>query len=400
MVLAQWMATRPVLDQGRTPGAEAWIAVALVSVSTLAGAWLARRNSGRMVVWLAIASALMMVIALTDLLPDAWQDAVEDGVPLWWVAIAAATGFLVITYFTRKGCACPSDSGKQAARHAPGRHRRLKRAVNAAMFGGMGTAAALTTHRAIEGATLALTGSAVVILALMVHSASEGLALAALLDMAKQRLAPWLLVSCVSPAVGVLAATISPLPERVIPLLLGTVAGVLARVAVVGLKLAAGQQEGGLRRRHLAIALVAALILGTLLTTARATQRQTAPQPQTRAAITSGPNRRPLSAPATQQQNQQPLQQSADNAAHPRPGNTEAQILGAVRSGRLSLAKVLKPGNADTQRIRVVRLLNALPAPDRARATQLIATTRISADLRVSDLSQRQLRQLRQASAP
>jgi ribosomal protein S13 len=66
----------------------------------------------------------------------------------------------------------------------------------------------------------------------------------------------------------------------------------------------------------------------------------------------------------------------------------------------LSLAKVLKPGNADTQRIRVVRLLNALPAPDRARATQLIATTRISADLRVSDLSQRQLRQLRQASAP
>jgi zinc transporter ZupT len=192
MLLGQWtQVMSPVLDQGRSPGAGAWIAVALVSVSTLAGAWLARRNSGRMTVWLAIASALMMVIALTDLLPDAWQDAVEDGVPLWALGLAIATGFLVITYFTRKGCACPSEVGTQAPRrHAPGRHRRIKEAVSAAMFGGMGTAAALTLHRAIEGATLALTGSVVVVLALMVHSASEGLALAALLDMAKQRLAP------------------------------------------------------------------------------------------------------------------------------------------------------------------------------------------------------------------
>jgi hypothetical protein len=156
------------------------------------------------------------------------------------------------------------------------------------MFGGMGTAAALTTHRAIEGATLALTGSVVVVLALMVHSASEGLALAALLDMAKQRLGPWLVVSCVSPAVGVLVATISPLPEQIIPLLLGMVAGVLARIAVVGIKLAAAGQQGGLQRRHVVIALTAAIVLGTLLTTARATQGQAVPRQHTWPAIASG----------------------------------------------------------------------------------------------------------------
>jgi hypothetical protein len=220
---------------------------------------------------------MMMVMALTDLLPDAWQDAVEDGVPLWALGVSVATGFLVITYFTRKGCACPSDTAAKAPRrHAPGRHRRLKEAVNAAMFGGMGTAAALTLHRAIEGATLALTGSVVVVLALMVHSASEGLALAALLDMARQRLAPWLVVACLSPAAGVLVAELSPLPEHVIPLLLGTVAGVLLRIAVVGVRLAAAQRQGGLRRRHVAVAVAAAVALGTLLTTARAVQGQAA----------------------------------------------------------------------------------------------------------------------------
>jgi hypothetical protein len=170
-----------VLEGGRAPGRDAWIAVVLVSASSLAGAWLARRNSGRIVVWLAMASATMLVIALTDLLPDAWQEAVKTGVPLWVIGLAAAVGFVVITYFTCKGCGCESEAGKKGGRHAPGRHR-VKDAVDAALFGGMGTAAALTTHRAIEGATLALAASGVVVLALMVHSASEGLALTALLD--------------------------------------------------------------------------------------------------------------------------------------------------------------------------------------------------------------------------
>lgn len=130
----------------------------------------------------------------------------------------------------------------------------------------MGTAAALTTHRAIEGATLALTASAVVIIALIVHSASEGLALAALLDMANQRLAPWLLVACVSPGVGVLVATISPLPGQSVPVLLGMVAGVLLRTAIVGMKLAAGKQESGrLSGKQLVVAATVAITVGLLL---------------------------------------------------------------------------------------------------------------------------------------
>jgi zinc transporter ZupT len=272
-----------VLEEGASPGYEAWIAVVLVSVSSLAGAWLARRNSTRVVVWLAIASATMLVIAMTDLLPDAWREAVETGVPLWVIGIAAVTGFLVITYFTRMGCGCEADSGNSGAgRHAPGRHRRLKEAVDTALFGGMGTAAALTLHRAIEGATLALTASVVVVLALMVHSASEGLALAALLDMAKQRLAPWLVVACAAPAVGVLAATIHPLPGQVVPILLGMIAGVLTRTAVVGLKLAASKQSNGrLSRRHVTIATISAVTIGAIIVAAHTGQSQQVTQKRT-----------------------------------------------------------------------------------------------------------------------
>jgi zinc transporter ZupT len=203
----------------------------------------------------------------TNLLPDAWQDAAETGVPLWAVETAVAFGFLVITYFTRKGCACPSDSGKSpVGLYAPGRHRRLKEAISAALFGGLETAAAWTTHRAIEGATLALTASTVVVIALMAHSASEGLALAALLDLADRRLAPWLLVACVSPAVGVVITTFSPQPGQVVPVLLVMMTGVLLRTAIIGLKRAAGRQDNGrLSRGQLVIATIAAITVGVLL---------------------------------------------------------------------------------------------------------------------------------------
>ncbi|MFC0555635.1 hypothetical protein ACFFHJ_32525 [Planotetraspora thailandica] len=252
--------------EGQPARQEAWAAVLLVCASTLAGAWLARRNSQRMTLWLAIASAMMIVTALVDLLPDAYAEAGETGVPLWEPALAAAFGFLVITYFTRKGCACPEDEPLRNGMHAPGIHRRVKQGIDAAVFGGMGTAAALTMHRAIEGATLALTASVVVVIALTVHSASEGLALAALLDIARQRLAPWLVVSCVSPAVGVATATIAPLPPQLVPILLSMVMGVLLRTAIVGMKLAAGKQRNGrLSTRQIAIAAVAATTAGVLL---------------------------------------------------------------------------------------------------------------------------------------
>jgi zinc transporter ZupT len=271
--LSQGIEAINVVEHGRSPGYGAWIAVGLVSVSSLAGAWLARRNSARVVVWLAIASATMLVIAMTDLLPDAWREASETGVPWWAIGISAVVGFVVITYFTRKGCGCEADADKAAGRHAPGRHRRLEQAVDTALFSGMGTAAALTTHRAIEGATLALTASAVVVIALMVHSASEGLALAALLDMARQRLAPWLVVACAAPAVGVLAATIHPLPAKVVPILLSMISGVLTRTAVVGLKLAASKQAGGhLSRRQVTIAGLGALTIGALIVVAHTSE--------------------------------------------------------------------------------------------------------------------------------
>lgn len=273
MYLPQGIEAMNVVEHGRGPGYGAWIAVGLVSVSSLAGAWLARRNSTRVVVWLAIASATMLVIAMTDLLPDAWREASETGVPWWAIGIAAAVGFAVITYFTRKGCGCEADADKAAGRHAPGRHRRLKQAVDTALFSGMGTAAALTTHRAIEGATLALTASVVVVIALMVHSASEGLALAALLDMAKQRLAPWLAVACAAPAIGVIAATIHPLPGKAVPLLLSMISGVLTRTAIVGLKLAASRQAGGrLSRRQVTIAGFGALTIGALIVAAHTSE--------------------------------------------------------------------------------------------------------------------------------
>ncbi|MFG1704312.1 hypothetical protein ACFLIM_14065 [Nonomuraea sp. M3C6] len=258
----------PVLE-GRRPGAEAWLGVGLVSLSTLGGAWLARRTSQRMTVWLTVASAMMLVSALTDLLPDAWQDAAEYGVPLWIVGASIAFGFLAITYFTRKGHGHGNAKPMTYGRHAPGLHRRVKEVVGAALFGGMGAATALTVHRAVEGATLALAASAVVVIALMVHSASEGLALAALLDMARQRLWPWLVVSAVSPAIGVVIAEVSPIPGQAVPILLGSVAGVLLRTAIVGFRLAARHEgEGRLPRRQLvvagALAATVAAGLGTL----------------------------------------------------------------------------------------------------------------------------------------
>jgi zinc transporter ZupT len=315
--LSQGIEAINVVEHGRSPGYGAWIAVGLVSVSSLAGAWLARRDSARVVVWLAIASATMLVIAMTDLLPDAWREASETGVPWWAIGIAAVVGFVVITYFTRKGCGCEADSDKAAGRHAPGRHRGLEQAVDTALFSGMGTAAALTTHRAIEGATLALTASAVVVIALMVHSASEGLALAALLDMAKQRLAPWLVVACAAPAVGVLAATIHPLPAKVVPILLSMISGVLTRTAVVGLKLAASKQAGGhLSRRQVTIAGLGALTVGALIVVAhtsenshptrtRTQQVQLAPSPTPRP-----PRTQPPGAPQRSQPEDHPQPQS------------------------------------------------------------------------------------------
>jgi hypothetical protein len=214
---------------------------------------------------------MMLVTALVDMLPDAWSQAAETGVPLWALGLAATFGFLVLTYFTRGGCGCASDSERlRIGLHSPGLHRRAKQGADAAVFGGVGTAVALTVHRALESATLALTTSIVVLIALIVMSASDGLALAALLNIAKRRVAPWLLGSCLSSAAGIAIAAFSPLPGALVPILLAVVMGVLSRTAIFGMKLAASKQQNGrLSARQIAVAVTVAAGAGILLVTAR-----------------------------------------------------------------------------------------------------------------------------------
>jgi hypothetical protein len=364
---ADW--TRAVATVLHPVSERTWTAVLLVGVSTVAGAWLARRNSGRLTAWLAITSALMLVTALVDLLPDAWSDAVASGVPLWAVGLAAAFGFLVITHYSRKSCACDLESVRpRVAEHAPGRHRRVRDVVGAAVFGGMETAAALTLHRAIEGATLAVNASLVVVIALMVHSASEGLALAALLDVGGQRLTPWLVVACASPAVGVLAATLSPLPGQVVPILLGMVTGVALRTAIAGIQHAASRHERGfLSKRHLDAAAAIVVTGGVVLVAAHGVHRERDEHPVVSASST--PTATPESTPS-------PM--------------TRADLGTAVASGRMSLADVLRNDSGVAGRVGVLWILRHLPGHGSARAVALLAAIGVDARSHVGDLDSRE----------
>lgn len=245
--------------------------------------------------------------------------------------------------------------------------------------GGMGTAAALTLHRAVEGAALALTASVVVIIALVVHSASEGLALAALLDIAKQRLLPWLVVACLSPAVGVAIATFSPLPDHLVPILLAMVMGVLCRTAVVGMKLAASKQQGGrLSRRHIAIAATTAAGAGLLLATAHSLGEQEEPPHL-------------LTAPRDAAGMADTAAQVTERRAAPPPLSRD-ELSHAVRSGRLSLAEVFRRTDPVTQHTPIRRILRALPGATPATVRDLITSTGVGAKEHIADLSDRQRR--------
>lgn len=244
-------------------------AVALISAATVLGAWLASRYSARMGLWLSLASAMMLASALTDILPDVWHDSEEAGTPLWAPAAALVVGFAVVAWFTRGGCGHGHDDGHDE--HEPSGegkttgHHRLGGADRPAALGGVGAAAALTVHRVIEGATLALTPSVPVIAALLVHSASEGLALAALFKQARQSMVPWLVIAVLGPVAGVIVASVSPLPETIVPVLLALVAGVLLRTAMVGIGMARDKRRTGeLRNWHIGAAVAAAAALGAL----------------------------------------------------------------------------------------------------------------------------------------
>ncbi|MBE1583606.1 hypothetical protein ACFPOI_32770 [Nonomuraea angiospora] len=356
-----------VATQEPMPGWATWAAVALVALSTLTGAYLARRNTASVSVWLAVASALMLVTALVDLLPDAWEEAEATGVPLWVVGLAGVFGFVVITYFTRKGCGHQHDEGGSGGRHAPGVHRRVRQAVSAAVYGGVGTAAALSLHRMIEGATLALAASAVVVAALVVHSASEGLALTALLDLARKRLAPWLTVSCLAPATGVVLATVAPLPPQSVPILLGMITGVLLRTALIGLTIARDSRR--LSRRHLILAATAVAAIGGLLVSAQALL--SAGRSEGAAPVAAAPLPRPSAAPLSRQL-------------------TPAELRAAVATGRIGLESLLSRRDATTIGADAATLLRVLPghAPD--EITETLRKAKIDGGATIGDLTLRQ----------
>lgn len=190
----------------------------LVAAATVAGAWLARRHPGQRQIWFAAAAGALLIIAGLHLLPDAWDGARTAGVWPGLVPIAAAAAFVAAGLASRAGCGC-QEHREQAS--------------------GAGAAAALTVHRFLEGAAIALAGSAAVALALTAHAFGEGLATGALLGgQPRRRVAGWLTLMCLSPVIGAATADALPVPAAAEPVLLAAAAGVLAQAARVSLRAA------------------------------------------------------------------------------------------------------------------------------------------------------------------
>lgn len=162
--------------------------------------------------------------------------------PLWAVPVTALASYGVMGAVVRIGCPCE-----------PGR------------AGGIGAACGLALHRFLEGSTLALTASVAVVVALLVHAASEGLALAALLGtQPRRRVTLWIGLACLSPVAGAFVTSALPIPDGLMPLLLAFVAGVLAQGAWVALELAHRQRPAD--RRFLGVPAATAMTLAAVLT--------------------------------------------------------------------------------------------------------------------------------------
>ena len=189
-----------------------------MAAATVAGAWLARRRPGQRQIWFAAAAGALLIIAGLHLLPDAWAG--TRTVRIWpgLVPMAAVAGFAAAGLAARAGCGC-QEHKEQAS--------------------GSGTAAALAIHRFLEGAAIALAGSAAVALALAAHAVGEGLATGALLGgQPRRRVTGWLALMCLSPVIGAAAADAFPVPAAAEPVLLAVAAGVLAQAARVSLRAA------------------------------------------------------------------------------------------------------------------------------------------------------------------
>lgn len=189
-----------------------------IGLATVTGAWLARRHAARRELCCGAAAGALLVIAGVHLLPDAWSGARQGGLPGWVVPAAAVAAFAVAGLAVRRGCTCQRE--REAA-------------------GGAGAAAALAVHRLLEGAALALTGSAVIAIALVVHALAEGLAAGTLLGSApRRRAAAWLAAMCLSPVAGAALTAIWAVPAAAEPVLLAVAAGVLGQAARVSLSAA------------------------------------------------------------------------------------------------------------------------------------------------------------------
>ena len=194
------------------------LGASLVAVATVAGAWLARRRQGQRQTWFAAAAGALLIIAGLHLLPDAWAGA--RGTSVWppLVPIAAVAAFTAAGRAARAGCSCSAHK---------------EQAIGAA------AAAALATHRFLEGAAISLSGSATVAIALAAHAFGEGLAAGSLLGaQPRRRTAAWLTLMCLSPVVGAVAADAFAVPDGAEPILLAVTAGILVQAAWMSLRTA------------------------------------------------------------------------------------------------------------------------------------------------------------------
>jgi zinc transporter ZupT len=199
------------------PGIEL-LGAGLVAVATIGGAWLARRHPEQRQTWLAAAAGALLIIAGLHLLPDAW--AAARAAAMWqpMVPVAAVAAFTVAGLAARAGCGC-REHKEQAI--------------------GSAAAAALATHRFLEGVAIALAGSATVAIALAAHAFGEGLATGALLGaQPRRRVAAWLTIMCLSPVVGAAAADVFAVPDAAEPVLLSVAAGILVQAAWTRLRTA------------------------------------------------------------------------------------------------------------------------------------------------------------------
>lgn len=197
-----------------------YLGLLLIAAGTLIGAWSGRRWSHRSTVLLGAASGVLLAMSGADIVPHAVHEADEAGLSRWVVPVAVVTAFALAS-----------------AGHLLRRRREPRSLL------GAGTAVALVLHRLVEGMTVALVASVLVVVALVVHSVSEGLALTAVLDaQGRRRLAPWLAVVCLSPLVGGWITMVASVPQGVHVVLLAMVAGVLLRGAGTALALALRRQ--------------------------------------------------------------------------------------------------------------------------------------------------------------